>query len=316
MRALAVHPDVLVVVSRVWQTTAAIVRAPAPPDAPSASGGGSPLTVTQSGPSGAATDRGAGAAGAAVGAVDPNAPREAFLIDSPVYPDELELTAQVAGQAGFAVAGLLATHGDWDHLLGRMAFPDAALGVAETTAARLSGHSGEAVRAMRAFDREHYVDRAQAASVRGAQGSSTLSLGEIQALPVPGRIELAGGGPAAERELELHPADGHTADGMAIWVPWARTLICGDYLSPVEIPTWAEADGSRSAYRATLDRLKPLVDQADWVIPGHGGPIDGDRALAIWREDVAYVERYALPIARSDARQKQLHAANQARGGK
>lgn len=307
MRALAVHPDVLVVVSRVWQTTAAIVRAPAAPSPPA---GGSPLTVTQSGPGSAAPAGGPG------GATDPNAPREAFLIDSPVYPDELELTAQVAGQAGFAVAGLLATHGDWDHLLGRMAFPDAALGVAETTAARLSGHSGEAVRAMRAFDQEHYVDRAQAATVRGVKGASTLSLGEIQALPVPGRIELAGDGPAADRELELHPADGHTADGMAIWVPWARTLICGDYLSPVEIPTWAEADGSRSAYRATLDRLKPLVEQADWVLPGHGGPIDGDRAMAIWREDVAYVERYAMPLARSDARQKQLHAANQAAGGR
>lgn len=305
MRALAVHPDVLVVVSRVWQTTAAIVRAPV-----ADASDGSPLAVTQSGPGAAGGSAGGG------GTTDPNAPRESFLIDSPVYPDELELTAQVAGQAGFSVAGLLATHGDWDHLLGRMAFPDAALGVAETTAARLSGHSGEAVRALRAFDQEHYVDRTQAAASRGAKGASTLSLGEIQALPVPGRLELAGDGPAAERELELHPADGHTADGMAIWVPWARTLICGDYLSPVEIPTWTEADGSRSAYRATLDRLKPLVDQADWVIPGHGGPIDGDRALALWREDVAYVERYAMPLARNDGRQKQLHAANQAAGGK
>ena len=288
MRALAVHPDVLVVVSRVWQTTAAIVRAPAGPADPQA--GANPL-----------------AAAAAA------APREAFLVDSPVYPDELELTAQVAGQAGFGVAGLLATHGDWDHLLGRFAFPEAALGVAETTAARLSGHSGEAVRALRAFDDEHYVLRGQNGTPPG------LKLGALQALPVPGKIGLAGpdtgDGAPAEHDLELHPAPGHTADGMAIWVPWARTLICGDYLSPVEIPTWHDHDGSRSQYRATLDVLKPLVDQADWVIPGHGGPIDGDRALAIWREDVAYVDRYALPIARSGARQKQLHAANRAASG-
>lgn len=285
MRALAVHPDVLVVVSRVWQTTAAIVRAPA--------------TAGGTAPSG---DPLAGAAAAA--------PREAFLVDSPVYPDELELTAQVAGQAGFAVAGLLATHGDWDHLLGRFAFPEAALGVAETTAARLSGHSGEAVRALRDFDGEHYVQRGQNGTPPG------LKLGELQALPVPGKIGLAGpdagdGTAPPEHDLELHPAPGHTADGMAVWVPWARTLICGDYLSPVEIPTWHDNEGSRSQYRATLDVLKPLVDQADWVIPGHGGPIDGDRALAIWREDVAYVDRYALPIARSGARQKALHAANQ-----
>jgi glyoxylase-like metal-dependent hydrolase (beta-lactamase superfamily II) len=286
MRALAVHPDVLVVVSRVWQTTAAIVRAPAGPDGAS-SAGGDPLA-----PAAAA------------------APREAFLIDSPVYPDELELTAQVAGQAGFSVVGLLATHGDWDHLLGRFAFPDAALGVAETTAARLSGHSGEAVRALRDFDGEHYVQRGQNGTPVG------LKLGELQALPVPGKIGLAGpdGGGSAppEHDLELHPAPGHVADGMAIWVPWARTLICGDYLSPVEIPTWHDHDGSRSQYRATLDVLKPLVDQADWVIPGHGGPIDGDRAAAIWREDVAYVDRFALPIARSGPRQKALHQANQA----
>jgi glyoxylase-like metal-dependent hydrolase (beta-lactamase superfamily II) len=280
MRALAVHPDVLVVVSRVWQTTAAVVRAPAS-DLPTAGGGGS------------------------TGAP----PREAFLIDSPVYPDELELTAQVTGQAGFAVAGLLATHGDWDHLLGRYAFPEAALGVAETTAARLSGHSGEAVRSLRAFDAEHYVDR-----------TGPLKLGELQALPVPGKIALGGGDPdgggaPTEHELELHPAPGHTADGMAIWVPWARTLICGDYLSPVEIPTWHDHEGSRSQYRATLDVLKPLVDEAEWVIPGHGGPIDGARAAAIWREDVAYVQRYALPIARSGPRQKALHAANQAASG-
>jgi glyoxylase-like metal-dependent hydrolase (beta-lactamase superfamily II) len=286
MRALAVHPDVLVVVSRVWQTTAAIVRAPADTDAPSAAGGGS------AGP----------------------APREAFLIDSPVYPDELELTAQVAGQAGFAVAGLLATHGDWDHVLGRFAFPEAALGVAETTAARLSGHSGEAVRALREFDAEHYVDRS------GGPGPSTLKLGELQALPVPGKIALGGGdnpegGAPKEHELELHPTPGHTADGMAIWVPWARTLICGDYLSPVEIPTWHDHEGSRSEYRATLDVLKPLVDQADWVIPGHGGPIDGQRAAAIWREDVAYVANYAMPLARSGAAQKALHAKNQAASG-
>ena len=62
---------------------------------------------------------------------------EAFCIDSPVLPDELELLPAVAEQAGFRVVGCLATHADWDHLLGRYAFPDAPLGVAESSAARL-----------------------------------------------------------------------------------------------------------------------------------------------------------------------------------
>src|SRR3954453_22532121 len=62
---------------------------------------------------------------------------EAFCIDSPVFPDELEILPAIAAQAEFEVVGLLATHADWDHLLGRYAFPEAPLGAAETSAARL-----------------------------------------------------------------------------------------------------------------------------------------------------------------------------------
>ncbi|HEX6389899.1 MAG TPA: MBL fold metallo-hydrolase, partial [Solirubrobacteraceae bacterium] len=92
--------------------------------------------------------------------------------------------------------------------------------------------------------------------------------------------------------------DGHTVDGMAIWVPWTRVLIAGDYLSPVEIPIVVDA----GAYRATLERLRPLVEAADWVVPGHGEVLDGTRALAILREDVRYLEDGTLPLARRTAR--------------
>ena len=224
---------------------------------------------------------------------------EAFCVDSPVFPDELEVLPVMAGQAGFAVAGLLITHADWDHLLGRYAFPEAPLGAAETTAARLTAHPGEAQRELRAFDEEHYVQR-----------PGPLSLPGVQALPVPGRVE------AGERELELQPADGHTADGMAVWVPWAGVLLAGDYLSPVEIPM-VSPGGSARAYLATLARLEPLVDQAAHVVPGHGGPVDGTRAAAILREDRAYLEallergaRAQLPLARRSAAQRRIHAAN------
>src|ERR1700729_1352767 len=113
MRAVSVHPDVIVLTSRVWQTTCTVIR------------GGD----------------------------------EAFVVDSPVFPDELDLLPTLLGQAGFAFSGLLATHGDWDHLLGRLAFPQAALGVCETTAARLRGTPAEAQRELRDFDDEFYVTR-------------------------------------------------------------------------------------------------------------------------------------------------------------
>jgi len=252
VRAISVHEDVIVVESRMWRTTATVVRC------------GS----------------------------------EAFLIDSPVFPDELETLPPLLEQAGFPFTGLLATHGDWDHMLGRLAYPGAALGVAETTAARLRAHPGAVQRALRDFDERHYLSR-----------PAPLTLGSVEALPVPGYCGLG------ERELELHPADGHTVDGMVIWIPWAKVLVCGDYLSPVEIPT---PEGSLDGYVATLGRLEPLVKEAAFVVPGHGGPIDATSARALLREDRAYVEALragaaSLPPGRRDAEQRRLHAANLAR---
>jgi glyoxylase-like metal-dependent hydrolase (beta-lactamase superfamily II) len=223
---------------------------------------------------------------------------EGFVIDSPVFPDELEVLPSVLEHASFGFSGLLATHGDWDHLLGRLAFPSASLGVCETTAARLTGEPGAAARALRTFDDEHYLDR-----------PAPLALGSLQALPVPGHCGIG------DEELELHPADGHTADGMAIWIGWANVLVAGDYLSPVEIPMLS-AGGSRDAYLATLRRLEPLVDAAAYVVPGHGEVLEGARAAAILREDVNYLAKLPdgeLPMARRSPAQRAIHTANVAR---
>jgi glyoxylase-like metal-dependent hydrolase (beta-lactamase superfamily II) len=223
---------------------------------------------------------------------------EAFCIDSPVFPDELEILPAIAEQSSFSVVGVLATPAGWAHLLGGLAVPGAPLGAAENTAARLTSEPGAAQRALRDVDDEVYVTRPKPLSLPGAQQ-----------LAVPGFIDIG------DQTLELHPADGHTADGMAVWVPWARVLVAGDYLSPVEIPMLSPG-GSVAAYIATLNRLEPLVEQADHVVPGHGGPVDGARALAILREDRAYLEALqrgedaALPIARRTKAQRAIHAAN------
>ncbi len=217
---------------------------------------------------------------------------ETFVVDSPPLPEELEALTGVLEHVGWACSGLLATHADWDHLLGRLAFPGLALGCAETSAARLTAEPGAAARELRAFDEQNYIER-----------PAPLVLGQLQALPVPGVVEIG------DQQLELHPTDGHTADGMAIFVPWAELLICGDYLSPVEIPMISEG-GSRSAYRATLQRLAPLVERATQVVPGHGAVLDHRRALAILAEDLAYLETLELPLARRSAEQKRIHAEN------
>jgi glyoxylase-like metal-dependent hydrolase (beta-lactamase superfamily II) len=257
VRALSVHADLIVFISRYCQTTCTAVRA-----------GG-----------------------------------EGFVIDSPVYPDELEALAGVTEQAGFPVSGLLTTHADWDHLLGRLAFPDASLGCGESTAQRLAAEPGAAQRELRRFDEEQYVDDRR-----------PLALGGIQSLPVPGRLDLGSGEPA--RELELHPADGHTADGTAYFIPWLQTLVCGDYLSPVEIP-WISPDGSIDAYEATLARFKPILERAQTVVPGHGRPLQQVEALALLDEDLAYLRALRaagagapLPAGRRTDTQRRIHDEN------
>jgi glyoxylase-like metal-dependent hydrolase (beta-lactamase superfamily II) len=245
VRVVSLHPDVLVVTSALLHVNCVIVR--------SAVGQGGEST----GPTRAAGAEPAG---------------ETFVIDSPVLPDELDALPALLEQARFpSPSGLLATHGDWDHLLGRLAFPGVALGCAESTAERLAAELGGAQRELRAFDEELLIERVR-----------PLALGSVQALPVPGRCDIG------DRQLELHPADGHTADGMAIEIPWARVLVAGDYLSEIEIPTLNDG-GDLDAYLATLERLCPLLAGVEHVVPGHGPVLDRVRSTAILEEDVAYL---------------------------
>jgi glyoxylase-like metal-dependent hydrolase (beta-lactamase superfamily II) len=224
---------------------------------------------------------------------------ECVLIDSPYFPDELELLPVLLEQAGFTPVGLLATHADWDHLLGRLAFPALALGVGQPSAERLRAEPGAAQRELRDADAEHYVVR-----------PAPLSLGSYQSLPVPGVVELG------EDEVELHATGGHTADGIAFMARSAALLVCGDYLSDVEIPMISPGGGVAD-YRATLARLGPLVEVAEAVVPGHGAPHDRERALRILDEDLDYLdaleqgaEKPKLPAGRDSRRQRTIHAEN------
>ena len=141
-----------------------------------------------------------------------------------------------------------------------------------STADRLREGPGAAQRDLRDNDDEHYVARA-----------SPLSLGQVQGLPVPGRLDLG------DEEIELHPAEGHTADGLALFARSLDLLVVGDYLSDVEIPMISEG-GSLDVYRSTLARLAPLAEEARTVVPGHGSPHDRETALRILDEDVDYLD--------------------------
>ncbi len=223
---------------------------------------------------------------------------EALLIDSPYLPDELDALPSLLAGAGFEPDGLLATHADFDHLLGRLAFPGMTLGLGEGSVERLQREPGGVQRALRHYDAEFYVTR-----------PAPLALGQVQGLPVPGRVDIG------DRELELHPAEGHTADGMALFDRALGLLVVGDYVSDVEIP-WISKSGSLEEYRATLARLAPLVEEAATVVPGHGAPHDRETALRLVDEDMDYLdalergEEQPLPSGRDSKAQRGIHAEN------
>jgi glyoxylase-like metal-dependent hydrolase (beta-lactamase superfamily II) len=279
VRAVSLHRDVIVVTSQLLQAHCTLVRGPSAQDAT-----GEPL------------------AGEASLAQAPAG--EAFAIDSPVLPEELELLPALVQQAGFPEPqGLLATHADFDHVLAPLAFPRAALGCAESTAERLRAEPGAPQRALRRFDEELMIERPR-----------PLSLASIQALAVPGLCAVGAG------ELELHPATGHTVDGMAIWIPWARVLVAGDHLSSIELPGIGAGPAMLDAYLVTLERLRPIVAAAEHVVPGHGPVLDREAAIGVLDEDVAYLqtlrERGAaaeLPHRRRSKVQRELHETNVAR---
>jgi glyoxylase-like metal-dependent hydrolase (beta-lactamase superfamily II) len=224
---------------------------------------------------------------------------EAVLIDSPYLPDELDALPSLLAGAGFEPDGLLATHADFDHLLGRLAYPALTLGMGQSSVERIHAKPGEAQRALRDYDAEFYVTRA-----------TPLALGHVQGLPVPGRVELG------ERELELHPTEGHTSDGMALLDTEQGVLVLGDYVSDVEIP-WISEGGSLGDYRATLARLAPLVERASTIVPGHGAAHSRETALRLLDEDVDYLdalergeERPKLPDGRDSKAQRAIHTEN------
>ena len=288
MRAISLHRDVIVVTSAILRVNCVIVRG--------AAGEGEDLARAQAAEAAGAQQHARGAAAA------PQPAGETFVIDSPVLPDELDALPALVEQARFpAPSGLLATHGDWDHLLGRLAFPGVELGAGESTAERLRASPGEPQRDLREFDEDLLIER-----------DRPLALGSVQALPVPGRCAVG------DRELELYAASGHTPDGMAVLIPWALVLVVGDYLSTIELPTLNDG-GDLQAYLATLERLRALVAHAEHVVPGHGPVLDGDRALTVLEQDAAYLHALAehgvdaeLPAGRRGSAQRRLHRENAA----
>jgi glyoxylase-like metal-dependent hydrolase (beta-lactamase superfamily II) len=186
-----------------------------------------------------------------------------LLVDPGIAPWEVR---EAAGDGADAV---VLTHGDWDHVMGIGLLPAARVYGSAATAARIA--SGEARTSIEREAREYYIP---------LEGLEHLRVDETLS---PGSVTI---GPW---RADVHPAAGHTADGVALWFGDEGVLVVGDYLSSLEIPALYDA---ATAYRETLERLLALLERErpDRVVSGHGPPADATTASRIAVEDLSYVE--------------------------
>jgi hydroxyacylglutathione hydrolase len=203
-----------------------------------------------------------------------------LVIDPAYFPRELEAIAARARERGH-VEAVVFTHGHWDHVMGHHALPGAPVWLSSTLERSITGNDPRAAKYLddaRDFDSRWYVPRPHGhtwpTSRRG------LDDGE--------RIEVGG------LVVEILQLAGHSPDGLAVVAD--GTLVCGDHLSPCEIPFVDDAP----AYRATLARLIDRLPDLREVIPGHGPRMSAGDALAIARADLAYLDGLLAAAAAND----------------
>ena len=227
---------------------------------------------------------------------------EALLIDSPYFPDELEALP------GAARGGRLRARRPARHPR-RLRPPARAARLPGPGARRWASRRWSGCVASRARPSGSCATTTPSTTSRGRRRSRS---GQVQA-PAGARA----GSSWARSELELHPAEGHTADGTASSRRSLGVLVVGDYLSSVEIPM-ISGGGSLADYRATLARLSPLVEAAEVVVPGHGSPHDRATRAAAARRGPGLPGRAgagrgaadACPPGRDTKAQRRIHAEN------
>lgn len=219
----------------------------------------------------------------------------ALLIDPAWDPDELAGLAADLHRWGVTVEAGFATHAHHDHLL----WP-AGLAAARRFASPQVSRIG-------ALDRGAIVQRLGP----GWPPDLAELVGRVR--PATGTLDWSG------PETALLGHDAHAPGHTAVWLPGSGVLVAGDMLSDVEIPLLEES--SAAQYAAGLARLRPAVERARVVVPGHGHvAIGADAARRRWAADRAYLD--ALVAGRepddprlADPAMRAAHADNLGRLG-
>jgi glyoxylase-like metal-dependent hydrolase (beta-lactamase superfamily II) len=217
--------------------------------------------------------------------------RGRVVIDGPVAAEDIDAFDDIT------VSHVIATHGDWDHLLAPLRWPDAIRMADARTVARLRSDGAAIGLELASWDARH-----------GPCRRRLPDWSRARVVAVPGRYDLPAG------PVETVATSGHTVDGLAVLLPEPKVLVVGDYVSPCEIPSWDPGGAER--YLTTLDTLAGLIPAVHWVVPGHGWPLGITRARSLIDEDRRYVDALLaagdgpLPRHGGDALQQRQHLRN------
>ena len=147
---------------------------------------------------------------------------------------------------------LLFTHGDFDHIIGYHAFPDAKV----IGSKGMQEHPKKQYKLdlIQSFDNEYYVDRPYDIEF------PTIDI----VIEKDGQQIVVG-----DTTITFYLSPGHTHDGIFTIIEPFGIWITGDYLSDFELPYLFD---SAKAYLDTLQKAQMILDSysVEVLVPGHG----------------------------------------------
>jgi hydroxyacylglutathione hydrolase len=211
-----------------------------------------------------------------------------LLVDPAWDPDELADIADFLERSGLTVSAGFASHAHHDHILWHPGFGGAPRWASPDTADTIAEHRGELVELLGPDWPEQLTP--MVGMVRPL--SSTT-------IPWPGQ----------RAEIVVH--DGHSFGHAGVWLPESGVLLAGDMLSDVELPLAQES--GIEAYDEALTALRPYVELATVLVPGHGHPTGSP--MARWNADRLYIDALLAGLPVHDERlgnegMRQAHTAN------
>lgn len=181
-----------------------------------------------------------------------------LLVDPAWIPTELADLATDLSDAGLTVAAGFATHAHHDHMLWHPGFG---------SPPRYASPGAAAL-----------AERERAANLAGLGADWPADLGELM-----GRVSPT---ETLDPWAELVIHDAHSTGHAAVWLPDERVLLAGDMLSDLELPLLQET--GFAAYDAGLTALRPYVERAAILVPGHGSPTR--EPMQRWLADRRYLD--------------------------